>query len=98
MKKTIILIFVFVVSFSLFNLTPIIPVRYETGATGICTLNSLSCINSTYSNDFPQILTSDWWTFFILPFLLPLLITDLMYRFIYKKMSWRARFCGRRKI
>ncbi len=90
MKKTGFILFVFLCSFSIFNLIPIIPVNIygDTEIYGdkmICTLNAWSCYNDMFETDFPRLLQSSLWSSFILPILLPVLITHILYVFVMRK-------------
>lgn len=87
MSKILLLLCVFIIAFAVFNLLPIITVWSERGYVMKCTLNAISCIDTWLDNSFPHILTSPLWYLFILPLLLPGLITHLVYRFTKKQMN-----------
>ena len=83
-KKTVILTGTFIFAFILFNLVPFIPVQYDVGEfsvlTGhpterICSLNYFTCMSSLAADNFPSILKNDVLDIFILPILIPVLIT-----------------------
>lgn len=80
MKKVIFIGAVFVVSFLILNLTPLIPIEYSSGEEKVCTLNYFSCLHTVYEDNFPNFLKSGLWAVFILPIFLPALISYCFYR------------------
>ena len=82
--------------FALFNLTPMIPTKYniEEGAnfmnlpeSRLCPLNYGLCINTMVEDNFPNFLQGTIFILFIFPILLPVLFTILIYIKIIKKYS-----------
>ena len=86
----------FLILFAIFNLTPIIPTKYnfEEGSNflghtelRLCPLNYVLCISSIVGDDFPNFLKGEIFILFIFPILLPILFTILIYTKVIKKYT-----------
>ncbi len=86
----------FLILFAIFNLTPMIPTKYniEEGSnfmdhpgSRLCPLNYALCISSIVGDNFPNFLKDSIFILFIFPILLPILFTILIYAKIIKKYS-----------
>ncbi|OGI93870.1 hypothetical protein A3A03_02070 [Candidatus Nomurabacteria bacterium RIFCSPLOWO2_01_FULL_40_18] len=78
---------VFVLSFYIFNLLPIIHVDYDSSlvASKTCPLNYIFCLNTLADDNFPRFLKSTIILGFILPLFVPLLSCFLIFKLKRKK-------------
>lgn len=85
MKKVGIMLGLFVIWWSLFNLLPIVPVTWHglTDYSGYCTLNWISCYHDIYSNNYPRIL-NNYVVLILVMFILPAIATVATYKIIRK--------------